>query len=196
MVSVSASFAISDNDSLAIDDGLTVDNEINVDNGVLTAKEDSEPLEETPEEASLEANDANGDALKESNVVTPENWKEFIDNETKVIKYTGDELVFEGDFSSDLNISAINVINPIKLIGDNAIMNNISFYVMANDVSISGFKIINEKSDISAILVTEVSNVEISNVKLNFTAMDDYDGYAIWVGSVDNLKLLNNIINY
>ena len=196
MVSVSASFAISDDDSLAIDDGLTVDNEINVDNGVLTAKEDSEPLEETPEDESLEANDANGDALKESNVVTPENWKEFIDNETKVIKYTGDELVFEGDFSSDLNISAINVINPIKLIGDNAIMNNISFYVMANDVSISGFKIINEKSDISAILVTEVSNVEISNVKLNFTAMDDYDGYAIWVGSVDNLKLLNNIINY
>ena len=173
VLSASSAFAASEDATLN-----EVDNEMDIDDDVLQAVEDEDTLRE------------------ESNVVTPENWQNFIDNETKEITYSGDELIFKGDFGADLNITAINVYSPIKLTGIDAVMTNVSFYILSDDVVMNGFTLIEDKNDVSPIFVMDVKNVEISDVKLNFTAIDDHNGYAIWITGAENIRLLNNEIRY
>ena len=188
--SASSAFAVSDDAALNADDDITIEE------GVLTSEEDVNSPDDVSDDDVLQAAEED-DALRDGdNVVTPENWQKFIDNETKIINYSGEELKFEGNFGPDLNIGNINVNNSIKLTGNNAVMTNISFYIMADDVVMTGFTLIEDQNDVAPIIATGVKNVEISNVKLNFTAINDYDGYAIWMNSVDNIRLLNNVISY
>ena len=188
--SASSAFAVSDDAALNADDDITIEE------GVLTSEEDVNSPDDVSDDDVLQAAEED-DALRDGdNVVTPENWQKFIDNETKIINYSGEELKFEGNFGPDLNIGNINVNNSIKLTGNNAVMTNISFYIMADDVVMTGFTLIENQNDVAPIIATGVKNVEISNVKLNFTAINDYDGYAIWMNSVDNIRLLNNVISY
>ena len=191
VMSAASVFAVSDDITLnEVDDG------IDVDNNVLTIEKDVNSQDEVSDENVLESVDETDDIGAGENVVTPENWQNFIDNETKIIKYSGEELIFEGNFGPDLNIGSISVYSPIKLTGNNAVMTNISFYILSDDVVMTGFTLIEDKNDVSPIFAMDVENVEISNVKLNFTALDNHDGFAIWMSGVDNIKLLNNIINY
>ena len=188
--SASSAFAVSDDATLNADDDITIEE------GVLTIENDVNSPDEVSDDDVLQAAEEDDTLCDGDNVVTPENWQKFIDNETKMINYSGEELKFEGNFGPDLNIGNINVNNSIKLTGNNAVMTNISFYIMADDVVMTGFTLIEDQNGVAPIIATGVKNVEISDVKLNFTAINDYDGYAIWMNGVNNLRLLNNVISY
>ena len=188
--SASSAFAVSEDAALN-----EVDNEMDIADDVLAIEEDVGSPDESSDDVLQAVEDE--DTLRDGdNIVTPENWQNFIDNKTKMITYKGDELIFKGDFGADLNIDAINVNSSIKLTGIDAVMTNVSFYIMSDNVVMNGFTLIDDKNSVASIFIIESKNVEISGVKLNFTASDDYSAYAIYMNGAENARLLNNEIRY
>ena len=103
-------------------------------------------------------------------------------------------MVFEGDFSG-VGVNYILVDKAIKFTGNNATFKDVSFVISSDNVTIDGFTL-SQSNDVSLISVGEANNVIISNNVLNFEAMADVDGYAIFASNVNNLKLIQNTINY
>ena len=142
-----------------------------------------------------QANENSEDILGDpANIVTPENINEFVDADSKAIIYDGEELIFQGEFNSSV-INGINVVAPIKLIGNEATMKNVSFNVSSSNVIIKGFTFIQDNY-VSQITIIDSENVEISDVDITFTANSEYGGYAIQADNASKLNLTNNEITF
>ena len=188
VLSVSATFAADEDAALS-----EVDDEVIIDQDVLSVQEDNEPLSVEDEEV-VEADDGFDDVLKEGNVVTNNTFHNYFDDSGNLLDtVTDDELIFEGDFSG-IDVNYITIDREIKFTGKNAIFNGVSFVISSDDVEITGFDLTG--SDYALITMSEVSNVIISDCKINFTAVEDSDSYAIYAFSVDTLKIINNNITY
>ena len=188
VLSVSATFAADEDAALS-----EVDDEVTIDQDVLSVQEDNEPLSVEDEEV-VEADDGFDDVLKEGNVVTNDTFHNYFDDSGNLLDtVTDDELIFEGDFSG-IDVNYITIDREIKFAGKNAIFNGVSFVISSDDVEITGFDLTG--SDYALITMSEVSNVIISDCKINFTAVEDSDSYAIYAFSVDTLKIINNNITY
>ena len=171
MLSLSAAFA-SDNAT----DVVAIDNEIVID----------EPL----------AVDENSQAVSaDENVVTKDNFNNYFDSTGSLLSnVTSDELVFSGDIS---NVGVDNIVlnRSIKISGNDAVLTNISIDVKSSDVIISGLTINQDKGEFG-ISVSNASDVLIEDSTINFNANAGINGYAINADFADNLKIINNIINY
>ena len=171
MLSLSATFA-SDNAT----DVVAIDNEIVID----------EPL----------AVDENSQAVSaDENVVTKDNFNNYFDSTGSLLSnVTSDELVFSGDIS---NVGVDNIVlnRSIKISGNDAVLTNISIDVKSSDVVISGLTINQDKGEFG-ISVSNASDVLIQDSTINFNANAGINGYAINADFADNLKIMNNIINY
>uniref|UniRef100_UPI0025DE39B3 hypothetical protein n=1 Tax=Methanobrevibacter sp. UBA188 TaxID=1915473 RepID=UPI0025DE39B3 len=171
MLSLSAAFA-SDNAT----DVVAIDNEIVID----------EPL----------AVDENSQAVSaDENVVTKDNFNNYFDSTGSLLSnVTSDELVFSGDIS---NVGVDNIVlnRSIKISGNDAVLTNISIDVKSSDVVISGLTI-NQDKGVFGISVSNASDVLIQDSTINFNANAGINGYAINADFADNLKIMNNIINY
>lgn len=186
IVSVSATFA-ANNDTMAVDNEITED--------ILTTEID---------DSSDELSDG------ESNVVTKDNFGNYFD-EHGTLTSDAEELVFEGDFS-ELSVSAITIYtdHPVKFTGNDATFKNVQFQIFQGDVSISGFNIITDENNEHTRLIyitgadDILSNIVLSNNKINFIAPENEEGYAIFAGfdgtmggyPVSNLQIINNDITY
>ena len=132
-----------------------------------------------------------------SSVVTEDTFFDYFDESGSLRdNVTDDELIFEGDFSN-LGIGYLTIEDSIKLSGsEGATLGGFSIMICANDVTIDGFTI-NLAPDMYGInIADEISNTQISNNKIFYTAMEGYDSYAIYAGAVSGLKILNNTITY
>ena len=188
VLSVSATFAADEDAALS-----EVDDEVTIDQDVLSVQEDNEPLSVEDEEV-VEADDGFDDVLKAGNVVTNDTFHNYFDDSGNLLDtVTDDELIFEGDFSV-IDVNYITIDREIKFAGKNAIFNGVSFVISSDDVEISGFDLTG--SDYALISIYDVSDVTISGCKINFTAIEDSDSYAIYAFSVDTLKIINNNITY
>ena len=172
ILSISASFAADDvtDDVIAIDDEITID----------------EPLavEETP---TVSAN--------ESTVVTKDTFSNYFDeNGTLYANVTAEELTFSGDIS-DVGVNTIVLDRQISLIGENSTLTNIAIDIKSNNVTITGFTLI-QNNGTAAISVSNASNVVIENNNIDFKAVADSDGYAVNADLAGHLNLLNNVITY
>ena len=169
MLSVSATFAADDNtDAVAIDE-----------------MSDDEPL----------AIDEDSQTLSEGDVVTNDTFYNYFDSTGSLLpNVTSSELTFKGDISG-IGLDTIVLERPIKITGDNAIITNISIMVESSDVVISGLTI-NQNDDIASIFIYNATNVQIEKTTIYFIARDGADGYAIYASLADNLKLIDNTINY
>ena len=171
MLSLSVAFA-SDNAT----DVAAIDNEIVID----------EPLAVEEDSQAVSANE---------NVVTKDNFNNYFDSTGSLLSnVTSDELIFSGDIS---NVGVDNIVlnRSIKISGNDAVLTNISIDVKSSDVVISGLTINQDKGEFG-ISVSNASDVLIEDSTINFNANAGINGYAINADFADNLKIMNNIINY
>ena len=199
-MSVSATFAADEDIALG-----EVNDEIAVDDNVLSVEEDTDTLS-VADEPAVEADDTS-DVVGSSSTVTNTTFHDYFD-EYGSLTSDADELIFEGNFTG-IDVSVITIANdkPVKFTGKNATFNNVQFLIMQSNVTISGFNFIYNDGDgklINIIGVDALDNITISNNKIDFTAVKDYDSYAIFAGyesaldsrAITNLTLLNNIFTY
>jgi len=102
---------------------------------------------------------------------------------------TADNLTFIGEFSNLTSIIAIN--KPIKLLSDNATLNNIYMAIFSENVTVDGFKFIGE---ISPIAVIGVNNVEILNNNIITNGFNYASNAPIGILDSNNVTIGNNTI--
>ena len=128
-------------------------------------------------------------------IVTNDTFEKFFDDEGNLRdEVQCDELVFEGVISNK-NTDKININRSIKLLGENATLDNIAINVTADDVVIDGFTI-HAKDMEYAISVENASNVEIIDTALNVVGKIGETAYAIIADNADNLNIIGNNIVY
>ena len=197
VLSVSATFAVS-NDDIATEGG-AIDDNIN-----LVSVDEQDELSAADVEEVVEETSADEDVLsaeETSNTVTNNTFFNYFENDgTLKSDVTNEELIFEGEFSNIPNVDAITINKTIKLTGNNAILNNISLVIKANDVVINSFKIITDNANKAIFIepstdVQSISNVQILNSEIIFNAIGDDDAAcAIYAQAVDNIVLKSNIV--
>ena len=102
---------------------------------------------------------------------------------------TADNLTFIGEFSNLASMIAIN--KPIKLLSDNATLNNIYMAIFSENVTVDGFKFIGEISPISVI---GVNNVEILNNNIITYGFNYASNAPIGILDSNNVTIENNTI--
>ena len=141
------------------------------------------------------ANKSTTVSFEVSNIVTNDTFEKFFDEKGNLrdeVKCY--ELIFDGVISNK-NTDKININRPMKLLGENATLNNIAINITSDDVCVDGFTI--EADNItSAIIVDNASDVDIVNNVLNVVGETDKDAYAILANKADNLNISGNTVNY
>ena len=162
-----------------------------VGNHTITAKY----IDESEEYGASEGN-ASLNVTGNNNIITPENFNNFFD-ENNVLRegIPFDELTFKGEFN---NLGLITIDHPIKLTGDGAQFNNVSFKLDADDIELSNVNIVLDKLgevDGAAIYIGG-DNVVVSNSNITYNAPAGVQSYAIEIDYTDNVKIINNNIKY
>ena len=141
------------------------------------------------------ANKSTTVSFEVSNIVTNDTFEKFFDENGNLRdEVKCDELIFDGVISNK-NTDKININRPMKLLGENATLNNIAINITSDDVTVDGFTI--EADNItSAIIVDNASDVDIVNNVLNVVGETDKDAYAILANKADNLNISGNTVNY
>ncbi len=141
------------------------------------------------------ANKSTTVSFEVSNIVTNDTFEKFFDEKGNLRdEVKCDELIFDGVISNK-NTDKININCPMKLLGENATLNNIAINITSDDVCVDGFTI--EADNItSAIIVDNASDVDIVNNVLNVVGETDKDAYAILANKADNLNISGNTVNY
>ena len=167
MLSASATFAADDNaDAIAVDE----------------IADESLAVEDSP-------------VLSAGDSITNATFYNYFDESGSLLaNVTSTELTFSGDIS-DVGVDTITIDRAIKITGDNATITNIAIKINASDVVNSGLTI-NQDNNAAAIIVSNASNVQIENNKIDFKAIEGADGYAINADLAENLKLIGNTITY
>ncbi|WP_407414705.1 Ig-like domain repeat protein [Methanobrevibacter sp.] len=128
-------------------------------------------------------------------IVTNDTFEKFFDEEGNLRdEVKCDELIFDGVISNK-NTDKINIDRPIKLVGENATLDNIAIDVTADDVVIDGFTINAEDMEY-AISVENASDVLIVGTTLNVEGKTGETAYAIIADNADNLDIIGNDIVY
>ena len=118
----------------------------------------------------------------------------FDENGTLLSSVNSDELIFVGDFGG-LGVNNITVNVPIKFTSDDAVIEDISFVIASDNVTVDGFTV-TQTNGVSAFTVSDVSDVTLSNNIIDVTALEGSDSYAVYANSVENFNLINNTIFY
>jgi hypothetical protein len=129
------------------------------------------------------------------NIVKDATVSKFFDNEGYLkdnISYN--DLIFEGKFKN----KRFTINKAINLTGKNAIMTNTAFKIIANNVKLSNFTFIANKifNDTNSVIYSEAKNTIIQNNNITYNAPNTGDAYVINMNSANNLKLINNNINF
>lgn len=174
--SVSATFA-ADNDT----DAIAVDNEVIID----------EPLAIDEDTSVISANET----ATVANTVTKETFNNYFNESGNLLaNVTSEELTFSGDIA-DVGVDKIIIDRPITITGQNSTITNIAININANNVTIKDLTI-TQNNGTNAIVISNASNVVIESTTIDFTAIDGAEGYGINADLAENLKLLNNAVNY
>ena len=209
VLSVSATFAASDD--IAADDSVAAADEIAVDEDIAASDDIAADDEITDDVLAADAAvDSDQLSAGESNVVTKDNFTQYF-NENGELTSDAEELVFEGDFS-ELGISTITISkdHPVKFTGKDATFKNVQFRIVQDNVTIKGFKLITNESNVHVKLInilgtqSVIKNITLENNNITFFAPKGKDGYAIFAGAefsqesypISGLNILNNNFTY
>ena len=103
-----------------------------------------------------------------------------------------DNLTFIGPFSN--LVHGIQIGRPIKLLSDNATLIDIPILIAGDNVTIDGFKLINNQS--ATILAFESKNITVMNNEINVIGSPDTNNAAIAVGECNGVLIYNNDIKF
>ena len=102
-----------------------------------------------------------------------------------------ESLTFIGEFSDVALWMTID--RPVKLLSDNAVLNDMSFSITSDNVTINGFTFIS-KSLAEIISIDESDNAAIINNNFTFTGLSDDNNVVIGISGSDNALIENNTI--
>ncbi|MEE1336334.1 hypothetical protein, partial [Methanobrevibacter sp.] len=183
-MSVGSAFAVDDiaTDTVALDDQ----------NEIMEIANDDSTLEEVDEPV---LNEEDNDVVAATpETVTKDTFFNYFESDGNLkSNVTSEELVFEGEFTIP-DVHYITIDKPIKLTGNNAVLNNLSIIITANDVVFDSFTV-NTDDATNAFYISEANNVKIINNNITFNAVgDDDSACTIYVDAAEMLTLQNNRI--
>ena len=179
-----SAFAVDD----IAEDTVTLDDQ----NEIMEIANDDSTLEEVDEPV---LNEEDNDVVAATpETVTKDTFFNYFESDGNLkSNVTSEELVFEGEFTIP-DVHYITIDKPIKLTGNNAVLNNLSIIIAANDVVFDSFTV-NTDDATNAFYISEANNVKIINNNITFNAVgDDDSACTIYVDAAEMLTLQNNRI--
>ncbi|MFR1957899.1 MAG: Ig-like domain repeat protein, partial [Methanobrevibacter smithii] len=139
---------------------------------------------------------ATSDVSVYGNVVTNETFFIYFDEDGLLREEVPfDELIFKGEFSDIVNL--ISITTPLKITSDNAVLRNIAFAVLSDNVVLNGLTLISNVScadNGGALILVAGNNVNVSNMNINYIIKESVDAVAINANGVSNLNVVNSNI--
>ena len=139
---------------------------------------------------------ATSDVSVYGNVVTNETFFIYFDEDGLLREEVPfDELVFKGEFSDIVNL--ISITTPLKITSDNAVLRNIAFAVLSDNVVLNGLTLISNVScadNGGALILVAENNVNVSNMNISYIIKESVDAVAINANGVSNLNVVNSNI--
>ena len=130
------------------------------------------------------------------NVVTNETFFVYFDEDGLLRKEVPfDELVFKGEFSNLVNL--ISIEKPLKITSDNAVLRNIAFAVLSDNVVLNGLTLISNVScddNGGTLILVAGNNVNITDMNISYIIKESVDAVAINANGVSNLNVVNSNI--
>ena len=130
------------------------------------------------------------------NVVTNETFFIYFDEDGLLREEVPfDELVFKGEFSDIVNL--ISITTPLKITSDNAVLRNIAFAVLSDNVVLNGLTLISNVScadNGGALILVAGNNVNVSNMNISYIIKESVDAVVINANGVSNLNVVNSNI--
>ena len=128
------------------------------------------------------------------NVVTPLNFFDFFESDGSLKDgVTYDQLIFKGEFTNIVDY--IRISRPISIRGNDAVLNNIGFYIDAERVSLKNLKLISNKSLNDGLIYICGVSIDLTDLNINYTVNDE-EAIVINAKEADKLNILNNYINF
>ena len=139
---------------------------------------------------------ATSDVSVYGNVVTNETFFIYFDEDGLLREEVPfDELIFKGEFSDIVNL--ISITTPLKITSDNAVLRNIAFAVLSDNVVLNGLTLISNVScadNGGALMLVAGNNVNVSNMNISYIIKESVDAVAINANGVSNLNVVNSNI--
>ena len=139
---------------------------------------------------------ATSDVSVYGNVVTNETFFIYFDEDGLLRgEVPFDELIFKGEFSDIVNL--ISITTPLKITSDNAVLRNIAFAVLSDNVVLNGLTLISNVScadNGGALILVAGNNVNVSNMNISYIIKESVDAVAINANGVSNLNVVNSNI--
>ena len=139
---------------------------------------------------------ATSDVSVYGNVVTNETFFIYFDEDGLLREEVPfDELVFKGEFSDIVNL--ISITTPLKITSDNAVLRNIAFAVLSDNVVLNGLTLISNVScadNGGTLILVAGNNVNVSNMNISYIIKESVDAVAINANGVSNLNVVNSNI--
>ena len=139
---------------------------------------------------------ATSDVSVYGNVVTNETFFIYFDEDGLLREEVPfDELIFKGEFSDIVNLMSITT--PLKITSDNAVLRNIAFAVLSDNVVLNGLTLISNVScadNGGALILVAGNNVNVSNMNISYIIKESVDAVAINANGVSNLNVVNSNI--
>ena len=139
---------------------------------------------------------ATSDVSVYGNVVTNETFFIYFDEDGLLREEVPfDELIFKGEFSDIVNL--ISITTPLKITSDNAVLRNIAFAVLSDNVVLNGLTLISNVSCVDnggALILVAGNNVNVSNMNISYIIKESVDAVAINANGVSNLNVVNSNI--
>ena len=130
------------------------------------------------------------------NVVTNETFFIYFDEDGLLREEVPfDELIFKGEFSDIVNL--ISITTSLKITSDNAVLRNIAFAVLSDNVVLNGLTLISNVScadNGGALILVAGNNVNVSNMNISYIIKESVDAVAINANGVSNLNVVNSNI--
>ena len=139
---------------------------------------------------------ATSDVSVYGNVVTNETFFIYFDEDGLLREEVPfDELIFKGEFSDIVNL--ISITTPLKITSYNAVLRNIAFAVLSDNVVLNGLTLISNVScadNGGALILVAGNNVNVSNMNISYIIKESVDAVAINANGVSNLNVVNSNI--
>ena len=139
---------------------------------------------------------ATSDVSVYGNVVTNETFFIYFDEDGLLREEVPfDELIFKGEFSDIVNL--ISITTSLKITSDNAVLRNIAFAVLSDNVVLNGLTLISNVScadNGGALILVAGNNVNVSNMNISYIIKESVDAVAINANGVSNLNVVNSNI--
>ena len=178
---------ISTDSEYAIDLTTSIGNEVSY-NNLLSANFTGDAAVNASEGNSVHDNGAM------DNIVTPDNFFYFFNENGYYRDLNFTELYFDGEFNN--LVDTIIIDQPLSIIAMDATLNDMAFFILADNVTVDGFKM---KFDAapqitagSAILLNNVTNTTIENMDINYVLNQSDYASVIFAANAKNLTIIDN----